>query len=554
MNRIISSFNALKFRTKLTILLCFVGFVPIAVLGMTLSMNAHDMVEANRRDDMQNSLQNATASVVSQIAVCEQLMDYFAYDQNLINFLECDPEKKAERYGFYQEVCNTINAMEFQNLVMRTITVYSENIAQSFGEETQPIQVLKEQKWFTEMKEKDTFNWIYDSDNLKIMAVRRLTGYKGIESYLVVTCNTQSLLQSFSQLGVDNYGVHVGGEEEIWNYYEDKSLSFNGDVSRYISVSETIKKLNMEVIYYTPKEEVETVSMGAMVDISVRILFCVVVILLLGRVFSEYISRPLELLTREIQKVDSENMEVSIWTNRKDEIGSLIQSYNHMMRRIQELIQENYQTKIAQKEFEMKALQAQINPHFLYNSLSIINWKAIEANQKEISRITLDLSSFYRTTLNRGKTMNTIKNAVENIRAYLSIQLCMHDDNFVVHYDIDEDTYEYYIPALIFQPFVENSLEHGLDIKEDPDHQIWIRIGQDEGHVLVTVEDNGIGMTKEEAVQILGYDSKGYGVKNVNDRLMLRYGQEYGIQVESEPEKGTRVSLRIPKQVKGDGA
>ncbi|MEI3340603.1 MAG: histidine kinase [Eubacterium sp.] len=151
-----------------------------------------------------------------------------------------------------------------------------------------------------------------------------------------------------------------------------------------------------------------------------------------------------------------------------------------MMKRIQELIQENYETKIAQKEFEMKALQAQINPHFLYNSLSMINWKAIEAQETEISHITLTLSSFYRTTLNRGKTMTSIRNALDNIRAYLELQLYMHDNDFTVHYDVDESLYEYEIPLLIFQPFVENALEHGLDIKEDGDRQIWIQVGRNQ--------------------------------------------------------------------------
>lgn len=111
------------------------------------------------------------------------------------------------------------------------------------------------------------------------------------------------------------------------------------------------------------------------------------------------------MLTEEIQNVDENRIETKINIERKDEVGILIRSYNHMIKRIQDLIQENYETRIAQKEFEMKALQAQINPHFLYNSLSIINWKAIEAGEEEISNITLALSSFYRTTLNKGNTM-----------------------------------------------------------------------------------------------------------------------------------------------------
>ena len=114
----------------------------------------------------------------------------------------------------------------------------------------------------------------------------------------------------------------------------------------------------------------------------------------------------------------------------------------------------------------MKALQAQINPHFLYNSLSIINWKALEADQEDISKVTLALSTYYRTSLNRGETMTTVENEINNIRAYLGIQLIMHDNSFKVIEDIDMDAGGYRIPKLILQPLVENSIDHGLDMSE----------------------------------------------------------------------------------------
>lgn len=538
--------------------------VPVAVLGTTLTINAHNTVVKNRKTDMQNSLQQASATVTSQVAVCEQMMDYFVYDQNVINFVECDPNEKTTRYGFYQEVCNTMNALEFQNLIMRQLTIYSENISQSFGEETQPLSELEKQSWYSQMESSkgDAFIWIYDEESFSMLAIHKMPSYQNITSYLVAKCNIQSLLQSFEPLAVENHGVTVKAvndlkstskKDEIWNYYSEKSLAYSQrEIDSDISVTEEIKELGFQVIYYTPREVITKVSWEMVINIAVRILMCIIIILILGRFFANYISGPIELLTKDIQNVDSENMEVGITSDREDEIGSLIRSYNHMMKRIQDLIQENYQSKISQKEFEMKALQAQINPHFLYNSLSMINWKAIEVREEEISRITLKLSSFYRTTLNRGKTMNTIRNAVENIQSYLAIQLCMHDDNFVVHYDIDESTYEYYIPALIFQPFVENALEHGLDIKEDPDHQMWIRIGQNEKDILIDISDNGIGMTEEEVTQILNYDAKGYGVKNVNDRLRLHYGDDYHITVESRPYIMTTIHVRIPKSGKGD--
>ncbi|MDD3368210.1 MAG: histidine kinase [Lachnospiraceae bacterium] len=568
-------FDRLKFRTKLTILLIVVGFVPIAVLGVSMFMYAHNTVVENREDDMTNSLEQACAAVASQVAICEQMIDYFVYDQNVIDFLECSPEDKTKRYEYYQEVCNIITALEYQNLNMQTITIYSENITSSFGKETEPLSKLQESKWYDRLDKKGGTTWFYDSASLDFLAIHKIPSYSGIESYMVVSADTFSLLQSLQQMAVESYGVHVEGiavgdalqgtmskdsqyaVEEIGNFNgtecvdeNGRFLSFDKDNSRYLWIEQEIEPLSVKAFYYTPTDRIKTISWDMALGIAVQIMVCVILILLLGGICSDYIASPIELLTKDIQMLDAENMQTTITSERRDEIGTLIQSYNHMVLRIQELIQENYRTKIAQKEFEMKALQAQINPHFLYNSLSIINWKAVEAGEKEISRITLALSSFYRTTLNRGQMMNTIQNAVENIKSYLAIQLCMHDDNFTVHYEIDEGTYNYYIPLLIFQPFVENALEHGLDLKEDPDHQLWISISQDEKDIHIEIKDNGVGMEQAEADKSLEYDAKGYGVKNVNDRMILHYGEEYHVVIRSAPGQGTSAMLRIPKAVK----
>ncbi len=561
MNNIIQNFNSLKIRTKLVVLLVAVGLVPVAILGVSLSINAHNTVVKNRKNDMTNSLSQACAAVNSQIEVCEHMADYFVYDQNVIQFLECSPEKKTERYGLYQEVRNTISALEYQNLILQSITIYSESLPQSYGKETQPLKVLKEQPWFSQQDEEQI--WVYDQDSLKMVSVHKIPSYSGLESYAVVNSNILALFQSLEQLATGSYGVHVEGEEEIWNFAgkecvnEDGTYcSFVGKEDNYIWVEEKIPRLGIRVFYFTPRDSVADslafISWNQIVAVFLQICGCIVLIMVLGRLFSNYISRPLELLTKDIQTVTEKNMETGVTSKRGDEIGILINSYNRMMQRIQELIQENYETKIAQKEFEMKALQAQINPHFLYNSLSMINWKALEAGEKEISRITLSLSFFYRTTLNRGQTMNTIKNAMENIRSYLTLQLYMHDDDFQVHYEIEEDVYEYVIPMLIFQPLVENALEHGLDLKEDSDHQIWITVTQDLGNIYIRIRDNGVGMDDWTAAHILEYDTKGYGVKNVSDRMMLHYGEDYKPVIESRLGQGTSVLLKFPKEQGGD--
>lgn len=554
MNRIKRKFDELKLRTKLTILLFVVGFIPVVILGISLSIYTHNTVVKNRKNDMQKFLQRACVSVSAQKSVCEQMMEFFKYDPDVVNFLKCSPENTQKQYRCYLELKETIDAVKYQNLLLESIVIYSDQVKEGYGKEVRPLEELLEEPWIAQAADGE---WHYNAKELDMISLYKMPDHLNGNSYAVVHSDLITMFQSLNQLAADRYGIHVSGEEEIWNFHGnlcvDNSghyLPFEKDKSKYIWVEEMIDDLNMKVYFFTPKEDEQKMPLGVLTGLVLQISCCLFLIAILGRIFSNYISKPLEMLTTEIRSVDGEKMEVGITSQRKDEIGILIRSYGHMMQRIQDLIQENYETKIAQKEFEMKALQAQINPHFLYNSLSMINWKAIEAGESEISKITLALSSFYRTTLNKGKTMNTIRNAVDNIKAYLSLQLYMHDNNFQVHYEIDPDTEGYYIPLLIFQPFVENALEHGLDLKEDGDRQLWITISQDEKEILIQIRDNGIGMDVETIQHILEYDTKGYGVKNVNDRMKLHYGEEYKIKVESIQGVGTSVLLRFPKEEK----
>ncbi len=557
MKKLRQRFNNLTIRKKLIVLLCLVGFFPVALLGVYIVVNSHKAVVTNRKEDMSNSLKLACASVNNQMAICEQMMRYFVYTPNVSRFLECNPEEKTERYGYYQELRSAISALQYQNFTIQSITIYSQGISQAFGNEAKPLALLEEESWFDrDLKEKQ---WYIDGKTEKMINLYKIPSYFKVESYTVVRIDKNTLFQGLSQLTVGNSGVSVYYDgEEIWSVVSgntqernENSDSFQRNKNAYIWTEEEIENLGVTVIYFQPKDNIQMISWEMLVGILLEITICLVIILILGWKFSNYISKPLELLTFEIQNMDENEIVMELESEQEDETGILIRSYNQMMKRIRELIQENYETRIAQKEFEMKALQAQINPHFLYNSLSIINWKAIEAGAEEISHVTLALSSFYRTTLNKGNTMISIRMALENIQSYLKIQLLMHDDDFKVHYEIDKDTFTYMIPSLIFQPFVENSLEHGLDVKEDLDHQLWICIRQDKQYVYVEIRDNGVGMDAETLEHILEYKAIGYGIKNVNDRMILHYGKAYGIHIESWPDKGTNVMLRFPKNHEG---
>lgn len=233
----------------------------------------------------------------------------------------------------------------------------------------------------------------------------------------------------------------------------------------------------------------------------------------------------------------------------EDEIALLMDNFNDMTKEIGQLVEDMKRNHETLRLSETKLLQAQINPHFLYNSLSMINWKALEAEQEDISRITLSLSTFYRTALNKGKNILLVKDEIANIKSYLDIQLAMHDNSFDVVYDIDDSILKYETLNLILQPLLENAIGHGIDVKTDGRGEIRIEGKENGDFIDFTVSDNGIGMTKTQAALILSKSSNGYGVSNVNERIKLYYGEKYAVKIESTPGAGTKVMLHFPKRV-----
>ena len=226
-----------------------------------------------------------------------------------------------------------------------------------------------------------------------------------------------------------------------------------------------------------------------------------------------------------MRKIEGGNYSVEVNVDSNDEIGQLANDFNHMAKQIDYLINEVFTVKIQQQEQEMLALQAQINPHFLYNSLS----------------------SFYRTSLNRGKSIISVREELENIRSYIDIQLLLHSRSFRVEYEIDEKIYRYTMQKLLLQPLVENAILHGLDHTRNKEKLLSVS-GFLLGDTLVfRVADNGSGITPRELENILSKDAKGYGIKNIHQRIQIMYGSQYGLSYQSVINEGTVVTLTLPQ-------
>ena len=346
--------------------------------------------------------------------------------------------------------------------------------------------------------------------------------------------------QLYNELQTENISL-------IMDTDEDTVLTGTGNDGKLYSISRS-GKTGWTVVDCTSVRELLRKSRQAQSVYVLTAIILVIVALLFSRFMARSITLPIQKLRDSMKKVQEGDFSVSdVVVDSKNEIGSLTKSFDVMTHRIHELMEQNVHEQEEKRKSELKALQSQINPHFLYNSLSIINWKAIEAGEDEISHVTLALSTYYRTSLNRGETMTTVAKEIDNIRAYLKIQLVMHDNEFRVVEQISDGLNDYLIPKLILQPLAENAIDHGIDVSDNENPTLWLTIREEAEHIFFEIRDNGAGMTQEKADQILTYQSSGYGVRNVCDRIHVLYGEKGEMKIESTPGKGTRVFIRIPK-------
>ena len=283
-------------------------------------------------------------------------------------------------------------------------------------------------------------------------------------------------------------------------------------------------------------------------------------LLLLVIILSYYIPRsitmPITRISRVTNQVAKGNLSVRAAAESGAEARMLSDSLNAMIDKINELLDQVTTEQIRLRKAEFELLQAQINPHFLYNTLDTIVWLAEAGDQKRVVSMVGNLSDFFRTSLNQGKDIISIREELAHVRSYLEIQQVRYQDILRYEITVPEDLYEYKIPKITIQPLVENALYHGIKNKRGQG-TITVTGERSENGFVLYVRDNGIGMTQERlnevraGIQKLSYTGKEiYGLYNVNERIRLNFGETYGISIESTYGEGTCVSISLPDQWK----
>ena len=277
--------------------------------------------------------------------------------------------------------------------------------------------------------------------------------------------------------------------------------------------------------------------------------------LLTSWILSRMLSRPLRGLASAMERFERDADHFSYRpVGGTREVRELSQSFGHMVLRIQQLMSTVRQEEINLRKTELKALQAQINPHFLYNTLDSIAWMCERGRNADAVNMVHALARLFRISISRGHELIPIAKEIEHAESYLQIQKYRYKNQFTYEFDVDPGCLDYYCNKITLQPIIENSINHGLDLLVE-EGRIQVEVLQDGDDILFRVRDNGVGMSQEQVDAILEQDPEdrtGIGIRNVNDRLRIYFGAPYGLNITSELDVGTCVEIRMPKVREGE--
>lgn len=564
MKKLLHWFNGIKLRYKLAIFYSLFCFLPVMLLFWLSFLQMRSIIDDKGKMNLQSYLQQSVSSMDRTLDGYNSLSDYIAFDRTLAEVFSMEYGTPYEQYEqLTQKVDPILRTASYFHGGMQQITIYTDNGMVKHDTTVAPVSEIEETDWYQKTLEHPGLNWFANYQEKTLFSARKLafSGAREGVNILYMDVDYQKLFTPYAETLISECGLYITDQDGKLVFEESRFSGKNQNYdltysefleqrdrgsTDYIILCEQSNTTGWTVWLYQPVGLAGEAMRPIGVMAGVTILICIFVAVLAYFITSGMVSSRIERLTHFMQEVQEGSMDMQMESDDRDEIGMLYRGFGSMMKRIRTLINEVYLSKITQKEAELKALQAQINPHFLYNTLSLINWKALAAGEEDISRMTLALSTFYRTALNRGRNVLQVETELSNTRAYLEIQSMLHDGNFDYEIEAQTEILQCESLNLILQPLVENAIHHGIEEKTDGRGKITVRGWKEDNCVWFMVEDNGVGMEQEVADKILTMESKGYGVRNVNERIRLCYGEKYAMKVESVVGKGTKMTIHFP--------
>lgn len=528
-----------------------VSILPLTITTVFCYNQITTSLFRQEENALRETLNTAADSLHFQAELYENLLQYVCDSEAVISTSSREYATVYEKYHQFSYVFDVfLNSVMVQHPEVERITLYTDRDDIRHGKQLQLLSDLEAEPWFTEELSDLTAEpqWFVRDDGSVVLVARVPEPYLKYVTAYSDSCVAVIIPRQAFYYFLDNLSqchLTITREGKTFYEYTDPDIAGTLSTTSLTSLSAEIEGEWLIQIERPAYLIFQSAAWLIVVMIGI-IVVCFFLIFFLSRLFADFSARRIDALNRSMQIVQTGNFDIDLHDDCQDEIGVLTNNFRTMANEIQTLIQENYQKTITLKEAQFKALQAQINPHFLYNCLSLINSRALLTHQNDISQMSQLMSTFYRTTLNKGNSMTLLRDEIRNVMSYLEIQRLLHDNRFQVITQIDPILPEISVPNLLLQPLVENSIVHGLLPRQSGDGCLFLTIRRVDNAIHFNVMDNGVGIEPEKIASLTSTDSSGYGLKNVNERLLLTYGEESCLKIKSIQNESTMITFFIP--------
>lgn len=585
-----------KMNTK--VLLLFLGTILFALVLQTIlfQRTSSRLIYQQAEEESFNSLKNMQDDIYSLVKDIENgIIDIYNEKEFLkdlrsqTNIYEMREKYYREAYNIAQTNFETSNGVvtlylynidhEIISTYRRAVTPrhnypediyespgsYNEEVTRNYVESDDTSMLIS--SYYNKSRKKDILRFVlklYNNSNVqdKIGYVVCDVDSKAIravmekyntdeEAFMWLQPTGDRPIVSFGKLEQKDESSYKNLQEEIRRGKEQVGIMLESENRVFFQVGQS--KYNLGAYSIMPQSllwQNQKVLTKNLVTIAALMLLLAVVI---GYFTSKYLTKPLEKMTQTMKEIKEGNTKLRIEEVQRDEIGELAKSFNEMLDKIETLISKEYETQLLLHQAEYNALQAQINPHFLYNTLDTMSSIADIQGCQQVGVLCQSLSNIFRYSLDIKHPFSTVAKEIVHLKNYIYVMNVRMQDNIEYHFEIEDSVLKETIPRISIQPIVENALNHGLrNMRGKKQVEICARSLEQDTEIIV--KDNGIGMPQEKIDTLLKDTNtvhtrgKSIGLNNINMRMKMLYGEQYGIQIESKINVGTTVTLRVPKK------
>ncbi|MHC5247067.1 sensor histidine kinase [Enterococcus sp. LJL90] len=559
-NRFKTAFRNLAFQKKIMAISLISGIFPLLLLVFFSVGNIYQLMSTTEQSNTQDNLNSVEQQLQLRLTTLEEGISYLANNELLTTALAIENPSNFAQYDLYTNtIVPLFRGVASQQSAIEAVTLYTTINLYDHSTYVKKIVANDITQHFT-LNNTTENDYYFDPETQKLYLYTQIYSAKKTDINIIVfEVSLPILFAGFDTISLEPYQLSISDATHqslftFSNETENQQLNFFAKIIQFFnnsySTSMTELTNQWEIAFSRPNY---SVYYGVFLQAVIAILiFILAVIMLTLSIFalSRTIVSPIKNLAQDMENAPEKTLESQFSYESKDEIGRLYESFSDMIVKINQLIDDVYKGEIQQQKHELRALQAQINPHFFYNSLSLINNKAIVSDNLEISEMAQLLSNFYRLSLNNGESKLTVAKELELTIIYAKIQLKMHNYSFDLVTEVADSLMDYQIITLLIQPFVENAIFHGIDhIADQRRGKLSILGYETEQQLIFEISDNGAGMTDEQLKHIFTFRSKHYGMRNVQQRIKLYYGLEDAIEYFSEVNVGTTVKISLPKGI-----